>query len=230
MGKVNINEIEHYQEKMQGGFFALKNDKDVARVRFLYETMEDIPVYAVHEIELDGRRKYVNCLRSYDEPLEKCPLCLAKYKLLVKFFLQLYDEDEQIVKVWDRGVTIKGMLEGLTKRCNPLVGTAVEIERSGKPGDTRTTYTPYPLTADGATLEDFPEKTELIGTLILDKTRQELEYFLNHGEFPESTQRTEPATRQPATSRTTRTTSERQTERVSTLPQRRVPRKGNDKF
>jgi len=53
---------------------------------------------------------------------------------------------------------------------------------------------------------------------------------LNHGEFPESTQRIEPATRQPATSRTTRATPERQTERVSTLPQRRVPGKGNVNF
>lgn len=224
MGKIKIDEIENYQEKMQGGFFALKNDKDFAKVRFLYETMEDIPVYAVHEIEVDGKKKYVNCLRSFDEPVENCPLCMAKYKLFVKFFLQLFDETEEVVKVWDRGVTVRGMLEGLCTRYNPLVSVPVEIERSGKAGDTKTTYTPYPLAQDESTLESFPEKTELIGTLILDKTVVELKYFLDHGAFLDTAPRTETATAKPVMNRgaipEARTAP---AQRQATTPQRRVP-------
>ena len=44
-----------------------------------------------------------------------------------------------------------------------------ESSRSGAKGDQRTTYEFLPeRPEDSATLEDFPEKSELLGTLILD--------------------------------------------------------------
>ena len=44
-----------------------------------------------------------------------------------------------------------------------------DIIRSGKKGDQRTTYEFFPESPNNeVTLDDFPEKSELLGTLILD--------------------------------------------------------------
>lgn len=186
MAKFSVNDAENYGGNGGGNFFSLKNDKDVATVRFMYNTIEDVEGYAVHEVEVDGKKRYVNCLRSYTEPVDKCPLCAARYKVLAKLFVMLYDVDAEEVKVWDRGKTFFSKLSSLCARYNPLVSTPFEIERNGKKGDTKTTYETYALDTDETKLEDLPEIPELLGTLILDKTAEELNYFLDNGVFPGS--------------------------------------------
>lgn len=185
MAKFNVNDADNYGGNGQSSFFSLKNDKDTATVRFMYNTIEDVEGYAVHEIEVGGKKRYVNCLRSYNEPVDSCPLCAARYRVLAKLFVTLYDEDTQEIKVWDRGKTFFSKLASLCSRYTPLVATPFEIERNGKKGDTNTTYETYALETDGTTLEDLPEVPELLGTLILDKTYEELEYYLENGEFEE---------------------------------------------
>lgn len=203
MARFNVNEADNYGGNGQSSFFSLKNDKDTATVRFMYNTLDDIEGYAVHEIEVGGKKRYVNCLRSYNEPIDACPLCAARYRVLAKLFVTLYDEDSGEIKVWDRGKTFFSKLSSLCSRYNPLVATPFEIERNGKKGDTSTTYETYALETDDTTLEDLPEVPELLGTLILDKTYDELEYFLENGEFEEDEiERLTPpkqATRAPAT-------------------------------
>lgn len=184
MAKFSANEADNYGGQGNGSFFGLKNDKDTAVVRFMYNTLEDIEGYAVHEIELDGKKRYVNCLREYNEPLDNCPLCAARYKVLAKLFVMVYDVDADEVKVWDRGKTFLSKLSSLCARYNPLVATPFEIERNGKKGDTNTTYETYAMQTDEITLEDLPELPELLGTLILDKTVDELNFFLDYGDFP----------------------------------------------
>ena len=203
MAKFSVNDVENYGGNGGGNFFSLKNDKDVATVRFMYNTIEDVEGYAVHEVEVDGKKRYVNCLRSYNEPVDKCPLCAARYKVLAKLFVMLYDVDAEEVKVWDRGKTFFSKLSSLCARYNPLVSTPFEIERNGKKGDTKTTYETYALDTDETKLEDLPEIPELLGTLILDKTAEELNYFLDNGVFPgsnEHEQEEQPARRRSAVS------------------------------
>ena len=72
----------------------------------------------------------------------------------------------------------------LCSRYNPLVSVPFEIERNGKKGDTNTVYETFALDADDITLEDLPEIPSLLGTLILDKTFDELTEFLETGDFP----------------------------------------------
>lgn len=203
MAKFNVNEVDNYGGNGQSSFFSLKNDKDTATVRFMYNTIEDVEGYAVHEIDVGGKKRYVNCLRNYNEPIDACPLCAARYRVLAKLFVTLYDEDSQEIKVWDRGKTFFSKLASLCSRYNPLVSTPFEIERNGKKGDTSTTYETYALEADDVTLEDLPEVPDLLGTLILDKSYEELEYFLETGEFEDDeTEQAAPAaqaTRAPAT-------------------------------
>ena len=186
MAKFSVNDAENYGGNGGSNFFSLKNDKDVATVRFMYNTIEDVEGYAVHEVEVEGKKRYVNCLRSYNEPVDKCPLCAARYKVLAKLFVMLYDVDAEEVKVWDRGKTFFSKLSSLCARYNPLVSTPFEIERNGKKGDTKTTYETYALDTDETKLEDLPEIPKLLGTLILDKTAEELNYFLDNGVFPGS--------------------------------------------
>lgn len=220
MARFNVNEADNYGGNGQSSFFSLKNDKDTATVRFMYNTLDDIEGYAVHEIEVGGKKRYVNCLRSYNEPIDACPLCAARYRVLAKLFVTLYDEDTQEIKVWDRGKTFFSKLASLCSRYNPLVATPFEIERNGKKGDTNTTYETYALETDETTLENLPEVPELLGTLILDKSYEELEYYLDNGEFEddEIDRLTPPA----APARTPATDAPRRRTSTNTAPARTV--------
>ena len=201
MARFNVEEADNYGGQGGGGFFSLKNDKDVATVRFMYNTIDDVEGFAVHEIEVDGRKRYVNCLREYSQPVDDCPLCAAKQRVIAKVFVHVYDEETQEIKIWDRGKTFFSKISSLCARYNPLVSTPFEIERNGKKGDTSTTYETYALPTDDLTLEDLPEVPELLGTLILDKTYEELEFYLDNGYFEEDVENAAPPQRNPGRDR-----------------------------
>ena len=222
MARFNVNEVENYGGRGGGGFFSLKNDKDVATVRFMYNTIDDVEGYSVHEIEVDGKKRYVNCLREYNQPLDDCPLCAAKFKVRARLFVILYDVESEEVKIWDRGKTFFSKLSSLCARYNPLVSTPFEIERNGKKGDTKTTYETYALDTDDVTLEDLPEVPELLGTLILDKSYEELEFFLNNGYFEEDVEKQAPSERNPKNDRRN-STSKRELANEAPVRRRRIP-------
>lgn len=186
MAKFNSQTAEHYSSGQGAGYFSLKNDKDVAQVRLMYNTADEIEFFSVHEVEVDGKRRYVNCIREYNEPIDNCPLCAARAKLIVKMFVYLYDVETGEIKIWDRGKSFFSTIASYATRNNPLVGTVTEIERNGKPNDTKTTYMLYSIESDETTIEDLPELPELLGTVVMDKTFEDLEYFVEEGEFPSS--------------------------------------------
>jgi len=224
MARFNASDIDNYSGQGGGGFFSLKNDKDVATVRFMYNTVDDIVGYGVHEVELDGKKRYVNCLREYNQPIDDCPLCAAKSRVIARLFIKLYDEESQEVKIWDRGKTFYSKIASLAARYNPLVATPFEIERNGKRGDMKTTYETYPLDSDDTSLEDLPEIPELLGTLILDKSYEELEFFLNNGYFEEAIDGQAPPQRNPGNDR--RSTDNARTS--NEMPTRRRPVASNN--
>ena len=183
MGVFSFDEADNYGQSNSGSFFQLKDDKDTAKVRFLYNTISDVQGNVVHQVELpDGKKRYVNCLRAYNEPLDKCPLCQAQYKQLPKLFIRLYNEDAKEVQIWERGKTYFQKMASLAARYNPLCNTVVEIERNGKKGDQKTEYIFYPLDTTEFNLDDV-EMPEVLGTLILDKTADEMNDFLQLGDF-----------------------------------------------
>lgn len=189
MGRFSYEEADNYGN---GGsnFLTLKNDKDTVRVRFMYNFLEDIEGYAVHEVNVGDKKKYVNCLREYNEPKSVCPLCAENSTQKAKLYIPVYVEDEGVVKVWERGKTFFAKLSSLCTRYTdektPLVANVFEIERNGKAGDTKTTYEVYQLESDDTRLEDLPEVPEILGSIILDKTAEEMEEFLDTGYFPEA--------------------------------------------
>ena len=222
MARFSVHEVENYGGQGGGGFFSLKNDKDVATVRFMYNTIDDVEGYSVHEIKVDGKKRYVNCLREYNQPLDDCPLCAAKYRVIARLFVILYDVESEEVKIWDRGKTFFSKLSSLCARYNPLVSTPFEIERNGKKGDTKTTYETYALDTDDVTLEDLPEVPELLGTLILDKSYEELEFFLENGYFEEDVEEQAPPERNPKNDRRN-STSKRELANEAPARRRRIP-------
>lgn len=188
MARFSANDVDNYGGSGGSSFFALKNDGDVARVRFMYNSAEDVVGYAVHEAEVDGKRRYINCLRTYSEPKSNCPFCAANSFQRAKLYIPLYDIDENEVKIWERGKNFFGKVSSICARYasgeTPLVSHTFDIERHGKPKDTSTTYEIYETGCDNTTLEDLPEMPEILGTIVLDKSFEDMEYYLDNECFP----------------------------------------------
>lgn len=183
MARFNVNDADNYGGQGGGGFFSLKNDKDVARVRFLYNGIADVEGDSVHEIERNGKKRYVNCLRGYGDPVDVCPFCKAGKFVQVKYFVPLYNLDTETYQTWERGKKFGAKLTSICSHYPNTVSHIFEIERNGKAGDTQTTYEIFETgTTPEVTLESFDVPNPL-GTIILDKTAEEMETFLDTGDF-----------------------------------------------
>lgn len=186
MARFNMDTADNYGNNgSNASFFMLKDDKDTARVRFLYDGIEDIEGYAVHEVEVGDKRRYVNCLREYNEPIEKCPFCAAQMRVIPKLFLKMYDVDTNECKIWERGKSYFQKMSSMCSRYKPLYNEVVEVERNGKKGDKQTSYTFYPVESSEFDIDSI-EMPEALGTIVLDKTADEMETYLNIGDFPSS--------------------------------------------
>ena len=190
MGRVSFNDMDNYKnEGSSASFFRLKNDKEVAQVRFMYNGIEDVEGVAVHTVDVPGAQygRDVNCLRAYNEPLDECPLCKAGYKAKVKIFVPLYNVEADEVQIWSRsksyGAKLSGICSRYAKKCN-LVNNIFEIERNGAKGDKQTQYNEFLVDTDDVELEDLPEIPDPIGTAVLDKSFEELEYYVENKDFP----------------------------------------------
>jgi hypothetical protein len=201
MARFGVNDADKYGGQGGAGYFSLKNDKDTARVRFLFDSIEDVEGYAVHQVEIDGKKRYVNCLREYGQPITDCPFCAAKMFTSAKYFVPIYNIDEDRNQTWERGKKFGAKLSSMCARYPHLMTHVFEIERNGKAGDTATTYEIYEVDNDpNVSLEDF-EVPEVLGTIVLDKSPEEMEYFLDYGEFPSDDK---PAVRRRGSERTER--------------------------
>lgn len=188
MARFNFSNADNYgSEGGRGSFFTLKDDKDTAKVRFLYRTIDDVEGYAVHKVAVGDKERYVNCLRDYNEPLDKCPFCAAQLKVVPRLFIKLYNEDAGECQIWERSKSYFQRIASLASRYNPLCNEVVEIERSGKKGDMQTTYEFYPIDNSEVNLDDY-ECSEPLGTIILDKTADEMNEYLDTGSFPSDSQ------------------------------------------
>ena len=184
--KIGINDAENYGGNGGGGFFSLKDDKDTAQVRFLYDKIEDVEGFAIHEVEIDGKKRAVNCLREYGAPLDDCPFCKKGYPVRVKYYVPLLQIKDGKTVLWERGKKFGSKLSSMCSRFPHLVSHIFEIERNGKAGDQQTTYEIYEVAQDeNVSIEDF-EIPQPLGTVVLDKTAEDMQYFLDRGVFLDS--------------------------------------------
>lgn len=184
MARFNTETADKYGGQGGAGYFSLKNDKDVARVRFMYNGIDDVEGYAVHQVEIDGKKRWVNCLREYNQPIDTCPFCREKMYTNAKLFIPLYNLDEDKCQIWERGKKFISKISSICARYPDVVSHVFEIERNGKPHETTTTYEIYEVDKDDTTLEDLPEISDPLGTVVLDKSADDMEFYLENGYFP----------------------------------------------
>ena len=205
MARFGVNDADKYGGQGGGGYFSLKNDKDTAQVRFLYDSIEDVEGFAVHEVEIDGKKRYVNCLREYGQPLDSCPFCADKRFTQVKYFVPIYNISEDRIQTWERGKKFGQKLASLCARYPHLVSHVFEIERNGQAGDQQTSYEIYEVGHDeGVSLDDF-EVPNPLGSHILDKSADDMLCYLNAGYFPGSEGNGQPVVRRGGADRRTPT-------------------------
>lgn len=219
MARFRADEVEHYGGQGGGGYFSLKKDKDTAQIRFLYNGVDDIEGLSVHKIQIGDKKRYVNCLREYNDPVDTCPFCRERMTPAAKLFIPIYNVSQDKIQVWERGKKFFQKMSSLCSRYPDLVSHIFEIERNGISGDTSTTYEIYEVDQDDTTLDDF-EIPETVGGVVLDKTAEDMEYYLESGEFPpEEGERPRRRENREEAPRRREQTSERRSERAG----RRTP-------
>lgn len=184
MAEFKIGEENNYGTSNTSSFFSLKEDGEVKKVRFMYRDSNDIKGYAVHEVQVNGKRRYVNCLRDYNSPIDQCPLCKSGSLQHVKLYVPIYDVNANKVCFWERGKKFFSKMSSICARFPDIVAHEFEIERHGAKGATDTTYEIFETGHDNTRLEDLPEVPSVLGGIILDKTASEMNEYLRTGEFP----------------------------------------------
>lgn len=184
MPRINPNDTDHYQSELNGEWFQLKNDQDVARVQFMFDNYEDIDVFACHKVKVGDKERYVDCLRTYDQPIDMCPFCAAGLPAKPVRFVVMFDHGDNKVKIWERGKQFITKIQALMNRYSPLSEYVFEIERHGVAGSTDTKYEVFAMDrVDPYDLTEV-ERPEFLGGLILQKTEMEMNYYLERGTFP----------------------------------------------
>lgn len=152
--------IKKYEENSTGGNFPkwldkLKDDGDNVMVRFLHSDDEDLDVYEVHTVEVDGFNQKIECIG------EGCPLCKAGNKKSLRMFLQMVDLDDKDmpIKIWERGIgDIKKILEEIEEN-GALNKRDYKIKRIGKKGSTQTMYMYY---AKDKEEREIPQRAKVV--------------------------------------------------------------------
>lgn len=188
MGRINPNDAEKYDNRGNSSWFSLKNHGDVATVQFMYDTYDDLDIFLTHKVKIDGKERHVNCLRNYGDPIDVCPFCAAGMQAKSSMFVSMYNHDTQEVNIWERGKQFRKTLESLFNRYSPLSDYVFEIERNGAKGDQKTQYTVFPTNNQPYDLSEI-QKPEFIGSVILDKTAEDMDHYLAYGEFEEKDNR-----------------------------------------
>lgn len=198
MSRLTGENIEQFRSGNGGEFkkidyLSLKKDKEIAKIRLLYNGADDIEAYVVHRVKVRfNDREFdlpVNCLA--ENSIEDCPFCKAKLPKSARIYIPVFDEKDGTFKFWDRPNSFYSQLSGVCSRNPNTVSQVFEIERNGEEGSNRPGYQFYPIgQPDGTTIDDilddcdFEEMPDPVGTKILDKTADEMEYYITHGEFP----------------------------------------------
>lgn len=238
MARFNANEADNYGGQGGGGFFSISDDRGTKRVRFLYNKEEDMEGFSVHKVDVNGKERYVNCLRDYRDPIDKCPFCRENKKTQVKLFIPLYNEDEKQVQIWDRGKKMFAEMSSLFSRYavkEDLCQHIFEVERRGKPKDTSTTYGIFEVDKDDTTLDEFEDSLpKILGGLVLDKSADDMEYYLETDEFPPEDEDEDEKPKRRSSSRrggdnedADDEEDERPKGRSSSRTERRTPRRGD---
>lgn len=181
MSKINPNDFEKYSQAPNNSseWLKLPNDKDVARVQFLYDSFEDLDIFCCHKVKVGEIDRYVDCKRHYDDPVDMCPFCSAQLNRKPVTVLSMYDHADRKIKIWERGPKFVKELQGLFSRYPNISDMVFEIERQGARGSKDTIYNIFPMPNEKPLDVSDIERPNLLGTFILDWTEEEMQAYLN---------------------------------------------------
>jgi len=211
MAKVNFNNLDEAEQNTSSsggngsdiGFFTLRNDNDEAIVRFMCDSVDDFEILTVHDIKVGDKFRKVNCVRDPREPLDNCPLCANGTKISNRFFIKMIQYDNvqdqstggfRVVPkavVWERSTAYAKTLKSYIDNYGPLSDIICKIIRHGKAGDMQTTYEIVPNLSKMVFKDEIYVKDpslfgtfEAFGTIVMDRSIDEINHFLATGEFP----------------------------------------------
>ena len=183
-------------------FFALKKDKDYAIVRFMYSTPEEFQIFETHKAVTPkfkfGRTVY--CPRDTNEPISKCPLCNAGYKVQQKFYVKMIvyikNPDGTVsaeAKIWERPYSFAFELASKAELYGGLNNNLFIVTRhTPNPNNLQdTTYSvdlapsnAYPDTMYANKPELF-DNYNIVGSALYAPSVEDLNYYLVNGDFPQ---------------------------------------------
>ena len=206
MARLTGNNIEQFRSgdgSKKIDYLSLKKDKETAKIRLLYNGVNDIEGIVTHRVKVDKWDLPVNCLLEQGSPIDDCPFCRERYPKQARIYIPVFDENDYAFKFWDRPNSFYSQLSGIVSRNPNTVSQVFEIERNGEEGSKRPSYAFYPVgQPDGTTIDDiledcgYEKMPDPVGTKILDKTADEMEYYIRNGSFPSEGET--PARRTPA--------------------------------
>lgn len=177
-------------------YFSIKSGEE-AIVRFDYDTADDLDCFHTHRIEINGKFRSISCLREPTDSLDKCPLCAHGTQITDKIFVKLlhYKVDPTngtvtvIPCVWERGMNVARTLASYMLEYGSLKDLVFKIKRTGSGLDTKydimyvdqAKYNENVFNKDKLAILDT---IKLTGRFIMDKTADEIEQFIQTGEFP----------------------------------------------
>lgn len=205
MAKVNfdtaVSTMNHESNNNNNsvGFFSLKNDGDEAIVRIMHDSVDDFDILTTHPISVNGKFRSINCIREPRDPMDKCPLCKAGTKVQSRIFIHMIQyvtgpdgNIEAKPVVWERSLTYATKLKNDIDEYGPLSNCIFKIRRNGKPGDMQTTYDMRLGNPNMYNEANYPKLVEAFkgytacGTIVLDKSYDEMSAFVVNGSFPET--------------------------------------------
>lgn len=129
--------IDQYSEEKDKGFFTLRNDRDTAKVIFMYRSPKDVLVGDVHYLVTNGYTGYVHCLGA------GCPACAKKIRRDTKIFTPLYNIEADQIQFFDRNMKYwePQLQDDVFKRYGEDATQVIfSITRVGGIGDRNTRY------------------------------------------------------------------------------------------
>lgn len=209
MAKVDFNNMQDdsvYSTSNNAGndinFFTLRNDNDEAIVRFMCDSVEDFEILTVHDIQIGGKYRKINCIRDFRDPVENCPLCASGTKINQRFFIKMIQYDKSTdsagnviitpkAAVWERSTAYAKTLKSYLDNYGPLSDIICKVIRHGKAGDMQTTYEIVPNLNKNIYKDEIYVKDSNIfgnfnafGTIVMDRTYDEIMQFQMTGQFP----------------------------------------------
>jgi hypothetical protein len=200
MGFKGVDAIKQAIENFATGgsveYFSLKDDGDKAEARMLHKDSDDLDVTLVHELTVGGKKKYIECLKVYDQP---CACCEQLMKPTLKMFLSMFVikkmehggkkvgewKDVGKLQVWERGRDTMNRILNLINKKGDLRKHVYEVLRTGKSGDTSTSYDidPFDEHAHAASVapDDLPKREDIYGTLVTKLSYDGMKELLKGG-------------------------------------------------